>query len=135
MTATSQALYRRLRVLQMRQKVEEYARLVYALTFDLDPEAQRHRFVRRRLMLLTCWAHDDCEFLRYRAVAAQLAWVYYRCCAVLHGRRAFAELPELEVVAWEATMCKNIRIMSEILGCIPRQGDRESPLVSPPVSP
>lgn len=124
MTTPSQALHRRLRVLQTRQQVEECARRVYALAFDLDPEAQRHKLVRLRLMLLACWAHDDQEFLRYRAVATQLAWVYYQCCAVLHGRRAFTELPEPEVIAWEATVRQNIRIVNEIIGQVPRHDSR-----------
>lgn len=112
------------RSLQARQQVEECARRVYALAFDLDPEAQRHKLVRLRLMLLACWAHDDQEFLRYRAVATQLAWVYYQCCAVLHGRRAFTELPEPEVIAWEATVRQNIRIVNEIIGQVPRHDSR-----------
>lgn len=112
------ALDRRLRVLQVRQQVEQCALRVYALAFRLDPEAQWHKYVCRRLKLLACWAHDDQEFQRYRAVAAQLAWVYSQCCAVLHGRRAFTELPEPEVAAWEATVRQNIRLVDEILGTV-----------------
>lgn len=115
MSIVPQALDRRLRVLQARQQVEECARRVYALAFGLDPETQWHKHVRRRLNLLACWAQDDRDFLRYRAVAAQLSWVYGQCCAVLHGRRAFTELPEPEVAAWEATVCQNVRIVNEIL--------------------
>ncbi|MGH4010429.1 MAG: hypothetical protein ACRDTH_20085 [Pseudonocardiaceae bacterium] len=114
----SPALGRRLRVLQVRQQVEHCALLVYALAFGLDPEAQRHKFIRRRLNLLASWADDDWEFLRYRAIATQLTWVYSQCCAVLHGRRAFTELPEPEVAAWEATVCQNIRLVDEILGIL-----------------
>ncbi|TQM10997.1 hypothetical protein [Pseudonocardia kunmingensis] len=34
-------------------------------------------------------------------MAAQLYWVYFQCCDVLHGRRAYTDLAQSLVSAWE----------------------------------
>jgi hypothetical protein len=109
------ALMRRLRVLRLRQRVEVCSRTLYARTFGLEPTALWHRRVRTRLRLLPAFAGSDEEFIHFRAVAAQLAWVYEQCCDVLHGRRAFTDLPEPVVSAWTAVVEDGERLIRTAL--------------------
>ncbi len=109
------ALARRLRVLRLRQRIEVCSRTLYAHTFGLEPAALWHKRVQTRLRLLPAWAAGDEEFVHFQAVAAQLAWVYEQCCCVLHGRRAFTDLPEPVVSGWAAAVDEGERLIDGTL--------------------
>lgn len=93
-------LHRRLRVLQLRQRVEMCSWIIYTGCFRLPDRPRHHSHVDRRLALLPAWATDDHELHALRRAAAQLQWVYRHCCDVLHGRRAYTELAEPLATAW-----------------------------------
>ncbi len=128
MSAPDADLARRVRVLGLRQRVEACSWRVHTACFALPADRPRHGEVRRRLLLLTGWARDGAELDRLRAAAAELAWVYRQCCDVLHGRRAFTDLPEPVVVSWEHTVDTGERVVAEVLArpaaaptCSPRR--------------
>ena len=93
-------LHRRLKVLRLRQRVEMCSWTIYIACFRLPDRPRRHSNVDRRLALLPAWATHDQDYHALRATASQLYWVYSQCCDVLHGRRAYTELPDPLVTAW-----------------------------------
>ncbi len=107
---------RRLHVLRLRQRIEVCSWTLYSRTFGLESAALWHKQVQTRLRLLPAWAGSDAEFIRFQAVAAQLAWVYEQCCQVLHGRRAFTDLPQPVVSGWAAVVDEGEGIIDDMLG-------------------
>lgn len=61
-----------------------------------------HRFVAGRFMLLTVPAAEP-EWADSYGLAKLAAGVYRQTSAVLHGNRAFADVPEVLVQEWEGT--------------------------------
>lgn len=59
-----------------------------------------HRNVAQRLMLLTAGVEPD-RWAAAFGLARQAVAVYRETSAVLHGNRAFADVPEVVVREWE----------------------------------
>lgn len=97
-------LRRRVRVLQLRQRVEMRSWRIYTRTLGLSPQPVWHRNVVRRLSLFAAWTSDAHDFHVLRVSAVELAQVYGECCDVLHGRKAYAALCDPVVAGWEATV-------------------------------
>lgn len=114
-SAVNPDLERRMRVLRLRQRVEATGWAVYDASLGARPSGARCA-VAGRYGLLAGWAAGPEEFLRYRAVAAELSWIYGQCCDVLHGRRAFVDLPEPVVTGWEERVRSSEQIIEQVIG-------------------
>ena len=97
-------LRRRLRVLRLRQRVEGCSWRIYTACLALPNSEPHHTRIADRLLLLIAWTNHEYGHDRLRRTIAELTWVYAQCCDVLHGRRAFTDLPEPLVRAWERTV-------------------------------
>lgn len=90
---------RRIRVLLVRQTIEQQATALLDAAEGTVPD-RLHRHVAGRLMLLTAGACAS-EWMAAYGLAKLAAGVYRHASAVLHGRRAFADVPEILVCEWE----------------------------------
>jgi hypothetical protein len=95
------AVERRVRVLLVRQVLEEQAMILLGATGEYTA-GRLHRYVAGRFMLLTARVAEP-EWADAYGLAKLAAGVYRQTSAVLHGNRAFADLPEVLVQEWEST--------------------------------
>jgi len=92
-------VHRRIRVLLVRQVLEQQAAAL--LRAAEGPGIDRyHCYVARRLMLLTAGVPET-DWPAAHGLATLAATVYRHTCDVLHGKRAFADVPEVLVQEWE----------------------------------
>jgi hypothetical protein len=91
-------VHRRIRVLLVRQLLEQQA--AELLRAAEGPGSDRlHRRVARRLLLLTARV-PEADWATAYGLAELAATVYGHTCAVLHGNRAFGDVPEVLVREW-----------------------------------
>lgn len=97
----SSSLDRRIRVLVVRRRLEEAAATLVERARGKRPS--QHRVVDARLMLLSAGAPPE-QREAVHGLARRAAGVYDATSAVLHSRRAFADVPEYRVREWEDTV-------------------------------
>ena len=90
---------RRIRTLLVRQLLEEQATALLEAAEGPAP-ARFHRRVADRLMLLTSGV-PTADWATAYGLAKLAGTVYRQTCSVLHGNRAFADVPEVLVQEWE----------------------------------
>lgn len=96
----SEPVRRRVRVLLVRQRLEQQALLMRDEARSAATNGATHRNVAQRLMLLTAGVEPE-RWSDAFGLARQAASVYRETSAVLHSNRAFADVPEVLVREWE----------------------------------
>lgn len=99
-TGPDPEFWRRIRVLVARQRIERCARDLLCDAEGSDPAQRLHEHVRTRLLLLAIGVCADRWWAAY-VLARRAADAYAGTSAVLHGRRAFGDVPEVLVGEWE----------------------------------
>lgn len=106
---------RRIRVLLVRQALENLAAdLLSAAEGGVAPQ-RAHAFVRSRLLLLADGAHGD-EWLGLTDLARRAGTVYRETSDVLHSNRAFGDVPKALVKEWEEVVATLRAAVAEKLG-------------------
>lgn len=90
---------RRIRVLLVRQVLEQQATALLQAV-EGTSTARLHRYVADRLLLLVAAVPEPDRLAAYR-LAKLGGTVYRQASSILHGKHAFADVPEVVVQEWE----------------------------------
>ena len=97
-TALRASVDRRIRVLLVRQRLEQSAATLVDRATGTRPD--HHQYVAHRLLLLTAGAGPQVWRARFD-LARRAGSVYRSTSGVLHSNRAFGDVPETLVREWE----------------------------------